>query len=134
MTEDFDRKALTTRRKEQQKRSSEHRAAKRRQYSAEEKVRIVVAGLRGEERIVALCRNEGINQNLYYRWHNEFLEAGTQRLAGNTSRDAPNREIRELRAEAEQLKRLLGELLLENSMLKKKAGSGSDQDPTKRGR
>ena len=94
--------------------------AKRRRYSAEDKVRIVLAGLRGSESIAELCRNEGINQNLYYRWHNEFLEAGKKRLAGAISREIPSRELRELRAEAEQLKRLLGELLLENSSLKKR--------------
>jgi transposase len=60
--------------------------ATRRQYTAEDKVRIVIAGLRSEESIVELCRKEGINQNLYYRWSKEFLEAGTKRLAGDTAR------------------------------------------------
>lgn len=99
---------------------SEKRPAKRRQYSAEEKMRIVIAGLRDAESIAELCRSEGINQNLYYRWHNEFLEAGKGRLAGNTSRQIPDCELRKLRAEAEQLKQLLGELMLENRMLRKR--------------
>ena len=96
---------------------------RRRHYSADDKLRIVIAGLRGAESIAELCRNEGINQNLYYRWHNEFLEAGKQRLAGSTPRTLPDREMRELRAETEQLKRLLGELLLENRLLKQKISS-----------
>ena len=96
-----------------------HRAL-RRQYSAEEKVRIVVAGLRGAKSISELCREEGINQSLYYRWNNEFLEAGEKRLAGTISRKTPNRELRELRVKTEELERLLGELLLENRQLKKK--------------
>lgn len=94
--------------------------ARRRHYSPEDKVRIVLAGIRGAITITELCRSEGINQNLYYRWHNEFLEAGKQRLAGNTSRTPSDREMRELRAETAQLKRLLGEILLENRLLKKK--------------
>jgi transposase len=66
----------------------------RRQYSAEEKVRIVIAGLRGEESIAELCRKEGINQNLYYRWSQEFLEAGKKRLAGDTAREATSDEVK----------------------------------------
>jgi transposase len=70
------------------------RRAVRRQYSAEEKVRIVIAGLRGEESIAELCRKEGINQNLYYRWSQEFLEAGKKRLAGDTAREATSDEVK----------------------------------------
>jgi transposase len=93
------------------------RRAARRQYSAEEKVRIVIAGLRGEESIAELCRKEGINQNLYYRWSKEFLEAGKKWLAGDTAREATIDEVKGLRTEAQQLKELLAELLLENRLL-----------------
>ena len=73
------------------------RRATRRQYSAEEKGRIVIAGLRGEDSIAELCRKEGINQNLYYRWSKEFLEAGKKRLAGDTAREATSDEVKGLR-------------------------------------
>jgi transposase len=95
------------------------RRATRRQYTAEKKVRIVIAGLRGEESIAELCRKEGINQNLYYRWSKEFLEAGKKRLAGDTAREATSDEVKGLRVEAQQLKELLAEVLLENRLLKK---------------
>src|ERR1700730_7682505 len=75
------------------------RRATRRQFSAEEKIRIVLEGLRGEESIVELCRREGIVQNLYYRWSKDFLEAGKKRLAGDTARGAPSDEGKELRRE-----------------------------------
>jgi len=91
----------------------------RRTYSAEEKIRIVLAGLRGEESIAELCRQEGIHQNLYYRWSREFLEAGKKRLAGNTAREADSGEVKLLRTEAAQLKEALAETLLENRLLKK---------------
>src|SRR5215467_10233592 len=107
-------------RSQPQKAFPEKRLVKRRQYSAEEKMHIVIAGLRGPKSIAELCRGEGINQNLYYRWHNEFLEAGKRRLAGETSRETPNRELKELRVATQQLKQLLGELMLENRRLKKK--------------
>ena len=76
----------------------------RKKYSAEEKIRIVLDGLRGETTIAELCRQEGINQNLYYKWSKEFLEAGKQRLAGNTNRQATSDEVKELRREMDQLK------------------------------
>ena len=75
----------------------------RKQYSAEEKIRIVLAGLRGEESIAALCRREGISESLYYTWSKEFLEAGKQRLAGDTARQATSPEVKELRSEAPAL-------------------------------
>jgi transposase len=81
-----------------------HRSTRRR-YSAEEKLRIVLEGLRGEESIAELCREEGINQNLYYRWSKEFLEAGKKRLGGDTAREATSDEVQSLRAESSQLKR-----------------------------
>ena len=75
----------------------------RRHHSAEEKIRIVLEGLSGEVSIAELCRKEGINQNLYYRWSKEFLEAGKKRLAGDTAREATSEEVKELKAEARQL-------------------------------
>ena len=95
------------------------RRATRRQYAAEEKIRIVLEGLRGEESIAELCRREQINQNLYYRWSKEFLEAGKKRLAGDTKREATSDEVQALRAQAVQLKELLAEMMLENRLLKK---------------
>jgi transposase len=90
------------------------RRATRRHHSAEEKIRIVLEGLRGEVSIAELCRKEGINQNLYYRWSKEFLEAGKKRLAGDTAREATSDEVKELKAEARQLKETLAEVLIEN--------------------
>jgi transposase len=95
------------------------RRATRKQYSAEEMIRIVVAGLRGEDSIAELCRREGINQNLYYRWSKEFLEAGKKRLAGDTAREATSDEVKGLRREAVELKEVVAELTLENRLLKK---------------
>ncbi len=91
----------------------------RKKYSAEEKIRIVLDGLRGESTIAELCRREGINQNLYYKWSKEFLEAGKQRLAGNTNRQATSDEVKQLRREMDQLKLLVAELSLKNRVLKK---------------
>jgi transposase len=104
------------------------RRATRRQYTAEEKVRIVIAGLRGEESIAELCRKEGINQNLYYRWSKEFLEAGKKRLTGDTAREATSDEVKGLRTEAQQLKELLAEVLLENRLLKKSVIGDGESD------
>src|SRR6478752_4835778 len=81
------------------------RRATRRQYSAEEKIRIVLEGLRGEVSIAELCRKEGIAQSMYYGWSKEFLEAGKRRLAGDTAREATSDEVKGLRAEARQLKK-----------------------------
>jgi transposase len=91
----------------------------RKQYSAEEKIRIVLEGLRGEESIATICRREGINTNMYYRWSKEFLEAGKKRLLGDTAREANSEEVTELRDENEQLKQLVAELSLKNRVLKK---------------
>ena len=103
------------------------RRATRRHYSAEEKIRIVLEGLRGEDSIAELCRKEGINQNLYYRWSKEFLEAGKKRLAGDTVREATSDEVRDLRQEALGLKEAVAELLMENRVLKKSVlGDGED--------
>jgi transposase/transposase-like protein len=95
------------------------RRATRRQFSAEEKIRIVLSGLRGEDSIAELCRREGIVQNLYYRWSKEFLEAGKKRLAGDTARAATSDEVKDLRREASALKEVVAELMLENRLLKK---------------
>ena len=103
------------------------RRATRKHYSAEEKIRIVLEGLRGEDSIVELCRREGLNSNVYYRWSKEFLEAGKKRLAGDTNREATSSEVKELRAESSALKETLGELLIENRLLKKSVlGDGED--------
>ena len=83
------------------------RRAARRQYSAEEKIRIVLEGLRGETSIAEFCRKEGIAQSMYYGWSKESLEAGKRRLAGDTAREATSDEVRTLRAEARQLKEAL---------------------------
>lgn len=91
----------------------------RKKYSAEEKIRIVLEGLRGEESIAELCRREGINQNVYYRWSKEFLEAGKQRLAGDIKREATSNEVTGLKQENDQLKRLLADIMLKNDVLKK---------------
>ena len=91
----------------------------RRKYSGEEKIRIVLEGLRGEESIAELCRREGISQSVYYRWSKEFLEAGKQRLVGNTKREASSEDVADLRRENEQLKQLVAELALKNRVLKK---------------
>ena len=104
------------------------RRATRKHYSAEEKIRIVVAGLRGEDSIAELCRREGISQNLYYRWSKEFLEAGKKRLAGDVAREATSDEVKNLRREAAALKEAVADLTLENRLLKKSMiGAGEDQ-------
>mgnify|MGYP001434842932 CR=1 FL=1 len=91
----------------------------RRLHSSEEKIRIVLEGLRGEESIAALCRREGIADSLYYSWSKEFLEAGKKRLAGDTARQATSNEVKSLRAEARDLKEAPAEQMLENRLLKK---------------
>ncbi len=97
----------------------------RQTYSAEEKIRIVLAGLRGEESIASLCRREGIAESLYYSWPKEFLEAGKRRLAGDTARQATSPEVKELRSESLALKEAVADLTLENRLLKKSmTGSG----------
>ena len=104
------------------------RRATRKHHSAEEKIRIVLAGLRGEDSIAELCRREGISQNLYYRWSKEFLEAGKKRLAGDTAREATSDEVKTLRKEAVALKEVVADLTLENRLLKKSMiGAGEDE-------
>src|ERR1700747_3151419 len=95
------------------------RRATRKQYSAEEKIRIVLDGLRGEHSIAELCRREGIAESLYYCWSKEFLEAGKRRLAGDTARAATSDEVKDLRREARELKEAVAEQALELRLLKK---------------
>jgi transposase len=91
----------------------------RKRYNAEEKIRIVLDGLRGEESIAAICRREGISSNLYYRWSKDFLEAGKRRLLGDIQREATSTEVTSLKQENDQLKQLVAELSLKNRVLKK---------------
>jgi len=91
----------------------------RRKYSSEEKIRIVLEGLRGEDSIAELCRREGISPNVYYNWSKEFLEAGKKRLNGDIVREATSAEVSDLREENSQLKQLVAEVLMESRMLKK---------------
>ena len=95
------------------------RRATRRQFSAEEKIRIVLEGLRGEDSIAELCRREGISSSMYYGWSKEFLEAGKRRLAGDTARAATTDEVKDLRREATALKEVVAEQALEIRLLKK---------------
>jgi len=106
-------------RKDPEKIVREIKRKTRRKFSSEEKIRIVLEGLRGEESIAELCRREGISPNLYYNWSKEFLEAGKKRLKGNTKREATSGEVIELRGENRQLKQVVAELLLEIRKLKK---------------
>ncbi len=100
----------------------------RKQYSAEEKIRIVLEGLRGEESVAALCRREGIAESLYYSWSKEFLEAGKKRLAGDTGRQATSGEVKDLKREMRDMKELVAELSLETRILKKSMiGHGGDE-------
>ena len=94
------------------------RRATRTHYSAEDKIRIVLEGLRGEESIAELCRREGITSSMYYGWSKEFLEAGKKRLAGDTVRAATTDEVKALRREAGALKEVVADLTLENRLLK----------------
>ena len=97
----------------------EIRRRTRRIFSAEEKIKIVIEGIRGEESISAICRKYGIHENLYYRWNKEFLEAGKKRLTGDTQREATSSEVKDLREENDNLKKELAELYLQNKVLKK---------------
>jgi transposase len=104
------------------------RRATRRHFSAEDKIRIVLEGLRGEDSIAELCRREGIASSQYYGWSKEFLEAGKRRLAGDTARAATPSEVKELRREAQALKEVVADLTLENRLLKKSmTEDGDDQ-------
>ena len=105
------------------------RRATRKHYSAEDKIRIVLDGLRGEDSIAELCRREGIAQSLYYVWSKEFLEAGKRRLSGDTARQATSPEVKELRSESLALKECVADLTLENRLLKKSmTGAGEFEE------
>ena len=104
------------------------RRATRRHWSAEDKIRIVLEGLRGEDSISELCRRDGIAASQYYGWSKEFLEAGKRRLAGDTARAATSGEVKDLRREATALKEVVADLTLENRLLKKSMnGDGGDE-------
>ena len=105
------------------------RRATRRHFSAEDKIRIVLDGLRGEDSIAELCRKEGIAQSLYYTWSKEFMEAGKRRLAGDTARAASSDDVKGLRQETAALKEVVADLMLENRLLKKSMiGDGGDEE------
>jgi len=104
---------------ESERRIKEIQRNTRRKYSAEDKIRIVLEGLRGEDSIAELCRREGIAQNLNYRWSKDFLEAGKKRLNGDTQREANSTEVEDLRKENDHLKRLFAEQAIRNDVLKK---------------
>jgi transposase len=91
----------------------------RRKFSTDEKIRIVLEGLKGEASIAEICRREGIVPNLYYRWSKDFLEAGKKRLKGDSEREANASEVVQLRQENEHLKQLVAEISLQNRVLKK---------------
>ena len=104
------------------------RRATRRHFSAEDKIRIVLDGLRGEYSIAELCRKEGIAQSLFYTWSKEFMEAGKRRLAGDTARAATTDEVKDLRREASALKECVADLTLENRLLKKSMIADGDEE------
>src|ERR1700716_1207266 len=105
------------------------RRATRKQYSAEEKIRIVLDGLRGESSIAELCRREGIAEGLYYSWSKEFLEAGKRRLTGDTARAATSGEVKDLRRQAQELKVVVAEQARELRLVKKNIiADGGDEE------
>ncbi len=105
------------------------RWATRRHHSAEEKIRIVLDGLRGEHSIAEICRRDGIAESLYYSWSKEFLEAGKRRLAGDTARAATSSEVKDLRRQAQELKEVVAEQALELRLLKKSMiADGGDEE------
>ena len=107
----------------------EIRRKTRRRFAPEEKIRIVLDGLRGEQSISELCRREGIAANLYYRWSKDFLEAGKKQLAGDTVREATSNEVKDLRSENQELKEVVAEITLRNRILKKSlTGHGEEDD------
>jgi len=118
-----------SKKREQERVVPEIKRRSRRRFSAEEKIRIVLEGLIGEDTIPALCRRECISPNLYYNWSKEFLEAGEQRLMGNTKRQADSTEVTELRKKNDQLKHLVADLSLKNVVLNRSlCGLASESD------
>ena len=110
---------MNTKKQTAESKVKEIRRHTRKKYSAEEKIRVVIEGMRGETSIAELCRKEGINANLYYNWSKDFLEAGKRRLAGDIKREATTNEVNELKNENMDLKELVAELSLEVRKLKK---------------
>ncbi|MCF8379412.1 MAG: transposase [Bacteroidales bacterium] len=110
---------MATKKQSVESKVKEIRRKTRKKYSSEEKIRIVLEGLRGEDSIAELCSREGINANVYYKWSKDFLEAGKKRLNGDTKREANSNEVHKLKGENFDLKQLVAELSLENRMLKK---------------
>ena len=108
----------------------EIRRRSRRKFSPEEKIRIVLEGLRGEQSVSDLCRREGIASNLYYRWSKDFLEAGKKQLAGDTVREATSDEVKDLRSENRELKEVVAEITLKNRVLKKSLTGHGEEDDT----
>jgi transposase len=124
MKQEAEARVRTVSAKEQKARKTvrEIRRATRRKFSVEEKVRIVLEGLRGEQTVSELCRREGIAPTVYYKWSKSFLEAGKQRLVGETKRNASTEEVRRLRGENAELKRLVAEQMLKIELFKKSLG------------
>ena len=106
----------------------EIRRRTRSKFSSEEKIRIVLEGLRGEQSVSDLCRREGIASNLYYRWSQDFLEAGKKQLAGDSVRDATSDEVKDLRSENRELKEVVAEITLTNRVLKKSLTGHNEED------
>jgi transposase len=98
---------------------SELKRKTRKRYSSEEKIRIVIEGMRGEMSVAELCRRENISQPIYYKWSKDFMEAGKRRLSGDTLREANTSDVKEIKDENQSLKILVAELSLENRVLKK---------------
>lgn len=122
-------KPLTSKRTPGERVAKDIRRATRRHFSAEDKIRIVLDGLRGEDSIAEICRKEGIAQSLYYVWSKEFLEAGKRRLAEDTARATTSDEVKTLRREATALKEVVADLTLENRLLKKSMiADGGDEE------
>ena len=100
-----------------------------RKFAPEEKIRIVLEGLRGEQSISERCRREGSASNLYSRWSKDFLEAGKKQLAGDTVREATSDEVKDLRSENRELKEVVAEITLKHRILKKSwTGVGEEDD------
>jgi transposase len=116
-------KKVSAKQKRARKTIRQVRRATRRKFSAEEKIRVILEGLRGEESISELCRREGISPSIYYKWSKSFLEAGKKRLMGDTKRDATSEEVRELKRENAELKRVVAEQVLKLELFKKSLGS-----------
>ena len=114
------RQPIGTRKSPSEKIVKDIKRATRKQYSSEEKIRIVLDGLRGEDSIAELCRREGIAQGIYYKWSKDFMEAGKRRLAGDTARAANTDEVKDLHRKARDLKQVVAEQTLELRLLKKK--------------